>query len=255
MHSLLHLCLTLSLLYKVFLILLEASKVWAKGRKVGRCAFSSEKSNGDGLFQVGNLLFLLLAFSCFRDLKSTKSGKKGKKVIWQICWCTFWSGKFNSTQQNYPVHEQELLAIIESLKWFQHLLQGMKFHIFTDHKGPEWICTQQKLSPCQARWLKVLANFDFEIIHVPGKANVLTDALSCIYSDEPKGTVRASSEFVSVEEEHSPSELLLNLVTVSLYTGSPIFLGAMTQRCWSCTCTRCNTLTECTQVCSTFNHV
>lgn len=29
---------------------------------------------------------------------------------------SFWSGKFNKTQQNYPVHEQELLAIVESLK-------------------------------------------------------------------------------------------------------------------------------------------
>ena len=28
----------------------------------------------------------------------------------------FWSRKFNLAQQNYPVHEQELLAIIESLK-------------------------------------------------------------------------------------------------------------------------------------------
>ena len=62
----------------------------------------------------------------------------------------FWSGKFNSAQQNYPVHEQELLAIVESLKQFQHLLQGTKFHIFTDHKGLEWIRTQRKLSPRQA---------------------------------------------------------------------------------------------------------
>lgn len=30
----------------------------------------------------------------------------------------FWSGKFSAAQQNYPVHEQELLAIIESLKRF-----------------------------------------------------------------------------------------------------------------------------------------
>jgi len=36
----------------------------------------------------------------------------------------FWSGKFNATQQNYPVHEQELLAIVESLKRFRHLLIG-----------------------------------------------------------------------------------------------------------------------------------
>jgi hypothetical protein len=29
---------------------------------------------------------------------------------------SFWSGKFNSAQQNYPVHKPELLAIMESLK-------------------------------------------------------------------------------------------------------------------------------------------
>lgn len=41
----------------------------------------------------------------------------------------FWSGKFNSAQQNYPVHEQELLAIVESLKRFRGLLQGVHFRI------------------------------------------------------------------------------------------------------------------------------
>ena len=61
---------------------------------------------------------------------------------------------------------------------------------------------------------------------MPGKTNVLADALSRIYSDEPKGTVRTTSEFVSAEEEHLPSELLLNLVTTPLYTGTPMFLGA-----------------------------
>ena len=30
----------------------------------------------------------------------------------------FWSGKWNPTQQNYPVHEQELLALVEMLKRF-----------------------------------------------------------------------------------------------------------------------------------------
>ena len=28
----------------------------------------------------------------------------------------FWSGKWNSAQQNYPVHEQELLVLVETLK-------------------------------------------------------------------------------------------------------------------------------------------
>lgn len=36
----------------------------------------------------------------------------------------FWSGKFNSAQQNYPTHERELLAIVESLKQFKYMLYG-----------------------------------------------------------------------------------------------------------------------------------
>ncbi|KLO03925.1 DNA/RNA polymerase [Schizopora paradoxa] len=39
----------------------------------------------------------------------------------------FWSAKFSTTQQNYPVHEQELLAIVESPKRFQNLLHGAHF--------------------------------------------------------------------------------------------------------------------------------
>jgi hypothetical protein len=138
----------------------------------------------------------------------------------------FWSGKFNSAQQNYPVHELELLAIVESLKRFAHLLQGLKFRVYTDHKGLEWITTQKKLSPRQARWLEVLADFEFEIIHVPGEMNTLADALSRMYSDEPKGIVRAASEYVSAEEENIPSKLILNMVSAPLYTGESIFLGA-----------------------------
>jgi hypothetical protein len=116
----------------------------------------------------------------------------------------FWSGKFNSIQHNYPVHELELLAIVETLKRFVYLLQGLKFRIYMDHKGLEWITTQKKLLPHQARWLEVLTDFDFEIIHIPGQMNQLADALSRMYSDEPKGVVRAASEYVSVKEESAP---------------------------------------------------
>ena len=38
--------------------------------------------------------------------------------------------------------------------------------------------TQPNLSKRQARWLDFLAEFDFEIVHRPGKSNVVADALS-----------------------------------------------------------------------------
>src|SRR6202790_423965 len=56
--------------------------------------------------------------------------------------------------------------------------------------------------------------------------NQLADALSRMYSDEPKGIVRAASEYVTAEEEHTPSALILNMVSAPLYTGESIFLGA-----------------------------
>src|SRR6202034_1336421 len=135
----------------------------------------------------------------------------------------FWSGKFNSAQQNYPVHEQELLAIIESLKRFKNLLQGAKFQILTDHKGLEFIKTQKNLSPRQARWLETLTEYDFEIKHIPGETNTLADALSRIYRADPPGTVRAPSEYVGVFDDAEASAAMASLNLVSY----PVFIGTV----------------------------
>ena len=80
------------------------------------------------------------------------------------------------------------------------ILQGCKFVWVTDHKGLIHLLNQKNLSGQQACWVEKISGFDFEIKHVPGKENVLADALSRIYSHEPGGTVRASSEYVSQTE-------------------------------------------------------
>jgi RNase H-like domain found in reverse transcriptase len=111
------------------------------------------------------------------------------------------------------VHKLELLAIVESLKHFGHLLQGTKFCIYMDHKGLEWITGQKKLFPLQVRWLEVLRDFNFEIVHVPGEVNKFANMLSHMYSDEPKGIIQAESEYVTAEPENALSTLLLNMVS------------------------------------------
>ena len=113
----------------------------------------------------------------------------------------FWSGKWNSAQQNYPVHEQELLALVETLKRFRGILHGTKFTIRTDHKGLTHLKTQKDLSHRQHRWLDVINEFDYDIEYIPGNTNELADALSRIYSDEPEGVVRADSEYVDDVDE------------------------------------------------------
>ena len=83
----------------------------------------------------------------------------------------FWSGKFNSAQQNYPVHERELLAIVESMKQYRHLLLGIPFDVYTDHKPIKYLMSQKNLSVRQQRWVDVLSDFALDIKYIPGKTN------------------------------------------------------------------------------------
>ena len=90
----------------------------------------------------------------------------------------FESRKMNPAEQNYPTHERELLAVIHALRTWRHYLLGKRFIIVTDHHSLKFLQTQPQLSRRQARWLEFLAEFDFEIVHRPGKSNVVADALS-----------------------------------------------------------------------------
>jgi len=90
----------------------------------------------------------------------------------------FLSKKMLDAETRYPVHEQELLAIIQALTTWRHYLHGSKFVVRTDHKSLQFFQTQPMLSGRQARWKDVLANFDFDIEYVEGKANVVADGLS-----------------------------------------------------------------------------
>ena len=117
----------------------------------------------------------------------------------------FWSGKWNAAQQNYPVHEQELLALVETLKRFRGVLHRTKFTLQMDHKSLEHFMRQEHFSPRQHQWIDVLSEFDFNIQYIPGKENKFADSLSRIYSDEPDGVVRADSELVDEGDDAPPN--------------------------------------------------
>ena len=57
----------------------------------------------------------------------------------------FYSAKLNPAQQNYPVHEIEMLAGIETMLRHADILQGVKFKWLTDHKGLIHLLNQKKL--------------------------------------------------------------------------------------------------------------
>ena len=99
------------------------------------------------------------------------------------------SAKLLPTQQNYPVHEIELLAGIETMMHYRDILQGIKFRWFTDHKGLIHLVHQKNLSGWQVHWMEKISEFDFDVIYVLGTENILSDTLSRIYSNDAKGTV------------------------------------------------------------------
>ena len=92
----------------------------------------------------------------------------------------FYSRKMNPTEQNYPVHEKEELAIIEALREWRRYLEGCKHQvqIITDHQSLQYLSTQPSLSRRQARWSEFLSRFDFKITYQPGSTNKVADALS-----------------------------------------------------------------------------
>jgi len=86
----------------------------------------------------------------------------------------------NKMEQNYEIHDKEMLAIIHCLEAWRHFLEGFqsKFKVWTDHKNLEYFMTNQKLNRRQARWALYLSRFDFVLKHISGSKMGKADGLS-----------------------------------------------------------------------------
>jgi hypothetical protein len=65
----------------------------------------------------------------------------------------FLSKKMTPAERNYPVHEQELLAILNALKAWRHYLGGRPFTVLTDHQSLQYVETSAMATPRQVRWV------------------------------------------------------------------------------------------------------
>src|SRR5215813_12118254 len=83
-----------------------------------------------------------------------------------------------------------MVAIITLLEHWRHFLLGTSepFEIWTDHKNLEYFRKPQKVNRQQARWFGLLADYNFEIHHMPGTKNIKADKLSRNPEFEEDGT-------------------------------------------------------------------
>ena len=72
----------------------------------------------------------------------------------------------------------ELAVVVFALKIWFHYLYDEQFEVCSDHKSLKYIFTQRDLNMRQRRWMECLEDYNFTLHYHPGKANVVTDALS-----------------------------------------------------------------------------
>jgi hypothetical protein len=110
----------------------------------------------------------------------------------------FHSRKLTQSEKNYSPYKKELLAVVECLRRFHSFLWGHSpVVIETDHKPLVCVHTSDSLSPALAQWLDVLLEYNFTVVHKPGRLNIVPDALSRMYLDSPAWGIPAQAPSTS----------------------------------------------------------
>jgi hypothetical protein len=125
-----------------------------------------------------NLPFRLEANSSGIATGAVLSQRQVDDNVWHPI--AFLSKVLNPMEQNYEIHDTEMLAIIRGLEEWRHYLEGARHpvEIWTDHKNLEYFRVAQKLNRRQARWSLYLSHFDFTLHHKPGQSMGKPDTLS-----------------------------------------------------------------------------
>jgi hypothetical protein len=89
----------------------------------------------------------------------------------------FFSQKLKEPQRRYPVTEQELLAITETLKYFKHMLFGHSIIVRMDHKNLTHPLSNH-VSDHVLRQRLLLEEYGAELQYIEGQKNIIADALS-----------------------------------------------------------------------------
>ena len=92
----------------------------------------------------------------------------------------FFSAKLETAQLKYSAFDRELFAIFSSIRHFRHQLEGRRFTIWTDHKPLTFALSRvsDMWTARQQRQLSYIAEFTADIVHVPGKLNLVADLMS-----------------------------------------------------------------------------
>lgn len=103
----------------------------------------------------------------------------------------FFSKKLTINEATGDTYNRELLAIYRAVRYFQSMLEGREFCIYTDHKPLLNAFKQKpdKVSETVLRRLSYISQFSTDIRHISGKDNDVADCLSRINSITVEGEI------------------------------------------------------------------
>ena len=90
----------------------------------------------------------------------------------------YYSKTLSPAEKNYCVTRRELLAVVKAVKYFRPYLYGRAFRLRTDHASLRWLCRRKEPSNQVARWLEILAEFQYKLEHRSGVKHGNADGLS-----------------------------------------------------------------------------
>jgi hypothetical protein len=88
------------------------------------------------------------------------------------------SRQLTQAEKKLSVTEKELLAVVFGTKQFRCYLFGRKFTLVTDHRALCWLLKLKDPRAKLTRWALRLSEFEYTVLHRPGKYHCVPDALS-----------------------------------------------------------------------------
>ena len=88
-------------------------------------------------------------------------------------------------KRNYFVTKKECLGVLSALKKFRHYLLGSSIVIHVDHHALIYLVNKPQPTGRLARWILLLQEFDYSVVHRPGRKHLVADYLSRLESGEP----------------------------------------------------------------------
>ena len=98
----------------------------------------------------------------------------------------FFSRRTTPAESRYSAYDLELQAIYSTIVKFRHILEGRRFHIYTDQKPltSAFFKAGDPVSNRQRQQLAFISEFGTEMAHILGLQNVVADALTRQFDDE-----------------------------------------------------------------------